>query len=146
MAINKKLLPGKKVHHHHPIRIKKQAVKELETGKLTLQQVMNKYGLIDKRSVINWMRPYSELDESEYTQMPIPLNVRRTAAYQVEAGTLTINQAAKKYLVTAETVRNWEKRYSCNANNNAKPKEMSFTEIAIQWNYLRKRKVESWFL
>jgi hypothetical protein len=85
MKKNIKLAPSenydKKVHH--PIRIKKQAVNELETGELTLQQVMDKYQIIDRRSVISWMRQYSKLDESEYMQKSIPVDIRRKAAYQV---------------------------------------------------------------
>ena len=116
MATETKLLQREKNSKrvpHHPIRIKKYAVKEFETGELNIQQVMEKYQIIDRRSIITWIRQYSKLDESEYVQKAIPLDVRRTAAYQVEEGTLTMHQAAKKYSVTSETIRNWQKRYSC---------------------------------
>ena len=38
---------------------------------------------------------------------------------------MTMHQAAKKYSVTSETIRNWQKRYSCNTNNSIKQQEMS---------------------
>lgn len=103
----------------NPTQIKKQAVKEIESGELTIPQAMEKYEITDRRSIISWMRQYSELEESEYIQAPIPIDVRRKAAYQVEIGVLTIKQAAKQYQVTSATIVSWGKRYStCDVNKN----------------------------
>jgi len=126
MATHPKLLSKEKNDKriHHPILIKKQAVKEIETGEFSIEQVMNKYQMRDRRSIISWMRQYSNLDETEFTQKPIPVTIKRKAAYQVAAGTLTIYQAAREYAVNMDSIRNWVNLYSCNLINQTNSQEM----------------------
>ena len=107
-----------------PTQIKKQAVLDIESGDFSIQEVMEKYQIIDRRSIINWMRQYSKLEESEYTQTPITIEVKRKAAYQVEIGNLTAKQAARQYKVTLATIINWGKLYSCNAEKKVHLQEM----------------------
>ncbi|MFI5139495.1 MAG: hypothetical protein ACHQIM_16865 [Sphingobacteriales bacterium] len=107
-----------------PTQIKKQAVKEIESGDFSIQEVMEKYQIIDRRSIISWMRQYSELEESEYTQTPIPIEVKRKVAYQVEIGNLTAKEAARQYQVNLATITNWRKLHSCNPHKTVHSLEM----------------------
>ena len=113
-----------KVVLHNPTQIKKQAVKQIDSGELTIEQAMEKYGATDRRTIISWMRSYSEFEEAEYIQAPIPIEVRRKVAYQVEIGNLTAKQAARKYQVNLGTITNWIKLYSFNPPKTVHSQEM----------------------
>ena len=44
------------------VKLKRETAKAIEAGELTIDQVMEKYKITERRRVITWMRQFSSLD------------------------------------------------------------------------------------
>lgn len=107
-----------------PEHIKRQAVEELESGFITLNQAMKKYE-VNRPFVINsWLFKYSKNPEQygpkkKHTSAEIKQIVR-----DIERGKLTRKEARIKHNVSKNAVAYWVKKYSshlsCIDINNSK--------------------------
>jgi transposase len=105
----------------------KQAVREIESGTLFINDAVKKYE-VSRPTVMNWMKRYSSWDEEAYVKKKLPREIKREIVSKIEQGLLSKKEAAKRYKVDYSTVSVWVSSYSCTPKVN--PKQMQ--EMAIQ--------------
>ena len=79
-----------------PEHIKRQAVKELESGEITLQMAMKKYEIRGRGTIRKWLIKYSENPDIHKPRSQHPILVKKQAVREIEMGLITRQQAADK--------------------------------------------------
>ncbi|HSY76626.1 MAG TPA: helix-turn-helix domain-containing protein [Bacteroidia bacterium] len=102
-----------------PLSIIKQAVQEIESGVVSINEAAKKYEVV-RTTVRSWMRKYSSWDEEAYIKKKVPKELKREIVSQIEQGLLTKQEAAKKYKIDYSTVWTWVASYSCKPKTNSK--------------------------
>ncbi|MDP4207036.1 MAG: transposase [Bacteroidota bacterium] len=97
----------------YPEEIKLQIVKDLEAGKLTVKDVMRKYGINRSETVYDWLRKYSTDYREQKVRAVRSVAERRQIVYKIESGIMNIESAIKQCDVCDKTIRNWIKLYTC---------------------------------
>jgi len=95
-----------------PEHVKRQAVKELESGEITLQMAMKKYEIRGRGTIRKWLMKYSENPDIHKPRTRHPILVKRQAVREIEMGLITRQQVADKLNVSRSNVAYWQRKYS----------------------------------
>jgi transposase len=119
----------------YPEEVRREIVKDLDNGSISIKEVMRKYEIHDAKTVLSWLKKYSEQYREKYMRVLHPPSDRRLIAYKVESGALSLEVASKRYRVVQETIKTWIKLYTCTPKNpdimpsNEQPQPSSSLEI-----------------
>ena len=102
-------------HFIYPEGVKQQIVKELETGSISVKEVMAKYGIRRSGTVFTWLKRYSSQYRDNYMRVVLSVSERRQIAYKVESGVMSMEEASTRYRVQQCTIKSWIKLYTCTA-------------------------------
>jgi transposase len=103
---------------------KQRIVGELDRGELSIGEACQKYGIHFRGTITNWLKKYSTLERSSYTRVYFDEATRRQIVRQVEGGSLTLEEAIKKYgIIHSKTIKQWIKKYSCQMPGEVKLKQ-----------------------
>lgn len=117
----------------YPEETKQRIVKELEQGRLTVVEAMNRYGVHRKGTILDWLRKYSIVYREQQMQSRHSASVRRQAAFKIASGALSLEGASRQYRVGKETIKDWIKLYSCTTDNeDSMPKKKSSVPAASE--------------
>lgn len=111
-----------------PEHVKRQAVKELESGEITLEMAMKKYEIRGRSTIRKWLMKYSENPEVHKPRTTHPITVKQQAVREIEMGLITRQQAADKLNVSRSNVAYWQRKYSSDISsmkNSAKQESTS---------------------
>lgn len=95
-----------------PEHVKRQAVKELEAGEITLQMAMRKYEIRSRGTIRKWLMKYSDNPEIHKPRTMHPIAVKQQAVREIEMGLITRQQVANKLNVSRSNVAYWQRKYS----------------------------------
>jgi len=95
-----------------PEHIKRQAVEELESGFITLNQAMNKYEVNYPGVIKSWLLKYSKNPERYKPKKKFTQSEIRQIVRDIEQGILTRQDATIRYNVSKAAVGYWFKKYS----------------------------------
>ena len=109
-----RIVSGEK-HIIYPEEVKLQIVKELETGSISVKEVMAKYGIHRSGTVFDWLKRYSSQYRDNYMRVVLSVSERRQIAYKVESGVMSMEEASTRYRVQQSTIKSWIKLYTCTA-------------------------------
>ena len=91
---------------------KKAAVRDLESGKYTRLQVMEKYKILSDSSLLGWCQLYA-IDKSKYLRKKRhSVSTKIKAVQEIQSGLLSVDEAMEKYDMSRGRVRHWLKEYS----------------------------------
>ncbi|WP_420571917.1 hypothetical protein [Kordia sp.] len=107
-----------------PEHIKRQAVKELESGALTINEAMEKYKLRNKYTLTYWLQNYSSTPEKYKAKPRLSLAKKKQIVRDIEMEILTIKEASQKHNVVKASIRSWLKKYSFDIALESNPKQM----------------------
>lgn len=96
-----------------PEHIKREAVRALENGELTMRQAMKKYELNRQITLVEWLKKYSSTPDKYFSKPRLSVSLKKQIVRQIELETLTIKEASNKYGIVVSAVRYWLKKYSC---------------------------------
>ena len=102
-------------HFIYPEEVKQQIVKDLETGSISVKEVMAKYGIRRSGTVFVWLKRYSSQYRDKYMRVVLSVSERRQIAYKVESGVMSLEEATTRYRVQQSTIKSWIKLYTCTA-------------------------------
>src|ERR1035437_10355750 len=85
-------------HFIYPEEVKLQIVKELETGSISVKEVMAKYGIRQAGTVFVWLKRYSSQYRNKYMRVVLSLSERRQLAYKVESGVMSMEEATTLFI------------------------------------------------
>jgi len=102
-----------KTHILYPESTRKQAVKDIEEGLLSLKETMSKYKIHQSHTILSWMKEYSEVYRNNYMRTNRTDAERRQIVYKIKSGILSIDLAAKHCRVTKRTIERWIPLYYC---------------------------------
>jgi transposase len=95
-----------------PEHIKKQAVKELDEGKLSVKEAMEKYDVLSRSAIMTWLKTYSIHKDSYLRPARSTDAQRRQVVLDIEAGVITEKEASKQHNKSIITIQAWVRRYS----------------------------------
>lgn len=86
---------------------KKRIVKEIEDGRCTLNEAVERYNIVQKRTVISWIGIYGK-DSSVSATRPRYLALNRNeVARAIVSGHTTIEHAVREHGVAKRTILKW---------------------------------------
>jgi exonuclease VII small subunit len=118
-------------HVMYPDHMKEQIVRELENGSLTLGEAMSKYEIRQLDTLKQWLKKYSRLTQEQYMRGRSNPATRSQAVREIDSGRLTLEEAAIKYHVTIDTIKDWLKVYSCDVIKPLKHQRMKQNVPAV---------------
>ena len=94
-----------------PEHIKRQAVKELDEGSISIKEAMIKYQVLSRISIVGWLKEYS-INKEDYNR-PIHSTdtERRKIVKDIESGLITVLEATKQYHKSTNTIKSWIRKY-----------------------------------
>lgn len=95
-----------------PMQVVLQAVRELESGEISISEAVQKYE-VKRVTVMNWLKRHSELYKNKPVRRLTTKNEKRIAVIKMTSGLMTRREVAEKYNVDMSTVSQWKKQYSC---------------------------------
>jgi transposase-like protein len=110
MTIRKSQRPF--VKRMHSPEVKTIAVQELESGKLSVDEVMNKYQIATTDTLRKWVKAFGKGLRIPSKMPRFSLLERRQIVLSIETGGLTFDEAVKRYKINEGTLYNWLKRFS----------------------------------
>ena len=61
----------------YPEEVKREIVKNLENGSISVKEVMQKYEILKADTVLSWLKQYSAQYRDKYMRVLLPLSERR---------------------------------------------------------------------
>lgn len=111
-----------------PEYIMRQAVNEMESGQISIQEAMVKYQVKKMETIQNWITRFAT-DKNFGRRRSTSVMTRRQAVLEIETGALTEAEASRKYNVGMATISDWKKKYSCGMSNNTPQEKMKTDAI-----------------
>ena len=111
-------------HIIYPDHLKEQIVGELENGTLSIKEALSKYQIHRVETIKQWLKQYSHLEPQQYRRTWLDIATKHRLVRQIDSGQLDIAEASARYHVTAETIKDWLKQYSCGPISNKKLQTM----------------------
>jgi transposase len=114
---------------------KKKIVAQIESGEFTAEEVKDKYSICSPRTLKSWIIQFAgnpDLDirrKQQYKQ-----SHRRQVAFEIAAGRLTSQEAARENKVGIVTIRIWMKEFKAETQTTAKklPKRLPGEASTLQ--------------
>ncbi len=106
-----RIINGKPAHVY-PVEAIEEAVRELEAGKTSMQDVMVKFGIARSNTIKRWIKTYGRAESFPGIRIRLPEPQKRQIVIEVESGKLSFINALKKYKISPNTLQNWQKKYS----------------------------------
>ena len=101
-----------------PDKLKRELVSNIESGKMSIDDVMLEHNINYKSSITDWLIKYGKNKEEYISQKRIHLSpqekIKIVSEYSQEQN--TIKQYCSELDITPSTFRRWEKLYSCTTN------------------------------
>jgi len=110
MTIRKSQRPF--VKRMHSPQTKTIAVRELESGKLSVDEVMNKYQIATTDTLRKWVKAFGKGLRIPSKRPRFSLLERRQIVLSIETGGQTFDEAVKRYMINEGTLYNWLKKFS----------------------------------
>lgn len=125
--------------HVFPKELIIEIVSEIDSGKISIEEVMSKYEISQRNTVRNWLKIYSK---NEILNLKtIPDDKKRQIIIQIESGALTFQEACRINKVTQRTLQIWYEKFSC-INFDKKIQEKMKTSELKPENNLEKKLLE----
>lgn len=112
-----------KVYAVQPEHVKIEAVKELESGVLSIKEAMLKYEVLSRSTITKWLKEYSQEDKYNPVRHSTE-SERRGVVKDIESGLISKAEAAKQNNKSIYTIDNWMRFYSCKVNLASKKGQM----------------------
>jgi len=95
-----------------PEHIKKKAVQELDQGKITVKEAMEKYEVLSQLTIMSWLKTHS-INKDSYLRPRITTDSqRRQVVLDIESGMITEVEASKQHYKSIHTIKSWVRRYT----------------------------------
>ena len=104
-------------HIIYPKSTKLQIVKEIESGNLSVKEVMEKHEIRQAKTIQRWLKQYSQIYREQLMRITHSDGDRRQIVYKIESGKISIENAAQQCRLEPSTIKEWIKLYTCKINN-----------------------------
>lgn len=88
-----------------------QIVKEIEEKRTSIEEIKQKYGAVKSSTLKKWVNVYGSGSFPTKRRM-IALDTKLQAVYEFESGELTLKEIMRKYKISDNTVKLWQKKYA----------------------------------
>ncbi|MBK3517837.1 transposase [Carboxylicivirga marina] len=126
--------PNGKIFKVLPDKVKRELVSKIESGEISIDDVMIKYNIRHKSNITKWLIKFGENKEEYLSQKREHLapqqKIKILSEYNPEEQ--TVKQYCEEVGITATTFRRWEKLYSCNLNQTRTVKMRPVSEKTIK--------------
>ena len=130
-----KTLYVKRTQKDYSLSLKRQIVKEIESGKLGISECRKKYAIQSRSTVVNWLRKYGNFDWENQTPMNMPKTPeQRIMELEAEVKLLQKQKAFlekqayvadKKAIIFDKMINLAEKEYQIDIRKNLPPEQLT---------------------
>lgn len=108
-----------RISNNQSIDVIMTLVEDVEKNKISFEEVQKKYGHVKLYTLKKWVEVYGS---GSFTtkHRTIAVDTKLQAVYELESGELTLKQVMRKYKVSDNTVKLWQKKYA-GSSDKSKP-------------------------
>jgi len=88
-----------------------QIVREIEEKKGSIEEIRKRYGAVKITTLKKWVEVYGS-GNFPTNRRAITLDTKLQAVYEFESGELTLKEIMRKYKISDNTVKLWQKKYA----------------------------------